>query len=91
MHVAGSSCHCFFFYRFGQFMASLLSSTNEKSVVIDVTPEFIGGKRPTPTEGDLFDTSGSPITYNIKLRNLCLEMLLRLLTLPPTSNGVNVV
>ena len=78
-------------FRFGQFMVSLLSCTNEKSITIESVPEFIGGKRPTPTEGDMFDTSGSPIVYNIKLRNLCLEMIIRLLTMSPTTNGVNVM
>ena len=43
---------------------------------------------PSP-EAEATDYSGSVTLHNIRLRNMCLEMLFKLMTTSPTSNGIN--
>jgi hypothetical protein len=90
----------YFIYRFGQFLVSLLPVTptawaNEKSVVVAATNIEIGRRYLTASisgsSAEPFDTSNSATVFRIRLRNVCLEILLRLVTSPQSSlhNGVN--
>ncbi len=86
------SMTCSLFPRYGQFMISLLPppGTNEKGLNLGPEPVPEGGRRhSSPTETDLFDPSGSALVYSIKLRNFCLDVLLRLLTSKAPKGCVN--
>jgi len=75
--------------RVSQFLVSLLppsSSASEKyvSVGADASSEV---SRASPVSsgsssnnGDLFDVSGSPVVFRIRLRNVLLHVILRLIT-----------
>lgn len=72
-------------------MVSLIPSgpVSEKSAVLSLSPEL--GKRLTPTSNDSFDSSGSPVVFNIRLRNVCLEILYKLISMPPPlQHGINI-
>jgi hypothetical protein len=81
-------------------MVSLLPATqmswaNEKSAVVAATNIEIGRRYLTATAAgsstELFDTSNSQATFKIRLRNVCFEILLRLVTSPLSAlqHGVN--
>jgi hypothetical protein len=70
---------------FGQFMVSLLpqNSVNEKTLSLH------DWSKKTDVLEVLFDSSGNPVVYNVKLRNACLEVIAKLLKAEPTVNGMN--
>ena len=81
--------------RVSQFLVSLLppsSSASEKyvSVGADTSSEM---SRVSPVSssssnnGDLFDVSGSPVVFRIRLRNVLLHVILRLITSPQSASS----
>jgi len=82
--------------RVSQFLVSLLppsSSASEKyvSVGADASSEML---RASPVSsgsssnnGDLFDVSGLPVVFRIRLRNVLLHVILRLITSPQSASS----
>ena len=81
-----------------QFLVSLLptsSAQSEKSVTVatDASPSSdvlraspVGGSAGV-SGSDLFDASGSPVTFRIRLRNVLLQVILRLTTNAPSTSS----
>ena len=68
----------------GQFMVSLIpaQSVNEKTISLEESPDSAEN---THNGMDI-----PSMTYNIKLRNSCLDIIQTLVTSPPVTGGVNV-
>jgi len=85
-----------FVFRLSQFVISLLPqspSLSEKSVVL-CTDMSLDVARASPVgsagSSELFDASGSPVVFRIRLRNALLHIILRLASQPTSSSGASV-
>ena len=75
-----------FVCRMAQFLVSLLPTQSEKSVTIG-TDALSDLSRASPIASnnasagsDMFDVSGSPVVFRIRLRNVLLHVILQLTT-----------
>ena len=80
-------------FRVSQFLVSLLPgwpAVSEKSVSLNADT-LSDASRASPvsssSSSELFDTSGSSVVFRIRLRNVLLHVILRLVTNSPSSTA----